>query len=414
MFEKYYKILKLDPSANPEDIKKAYRILAKKYHPDINKSPGANEDFIRIAEAYEILMNKSLLSAPRTERYTGETADRTYENFIRTARKRARWAAEMRYEKLKKEHEAFQKSGAYDLVLLLNYTFHVLLILLAIVFICIPVWISVRSGEWDNIYKLFFFWITGGFLIIYIYDQRRSYFRLGSFFYGFRDFKTLFEEKANQHGKKCFYAPSEKADSTPYKITMLRIEDIKLHHGGVFQHNVQYRRKYREVLIPRSRKAFTVHFLASVIKALTLLLTVIFLSIDNFAWRFISGLFFGGVLASALLMTTGIRSKISYLLNLNHIIKYSIWIIMIAIASDFSGFPNIRPHEILPLVVMLMLFWLDVILDPLFRLFSNKPALNRPLIKQHPGIHRLVENGYQYYLDIPVWSTIYPLFKWLF
>ena len=50
-----YKTLELDENATPEQIKKAYRKLAKKYHPDINKSPQAEEKFKEISGAYEIL-----------------------------------------------------------------------------------------------------------------------------------------------------------------------------------------------------------------------------------------------------------------------------------------------------------------------------------------------------------------------
>ena len=51
----YYDILGLDKNASPEDIKSAYRKLAKKYHPDINKEDGATERFKEINEAYECL-----------------------------------------------------------------------------------------------------------------------------------------------------------------------------------------------------------------------------------------------------------------------------------------------------------------------------------------------------------------------
>jgi curved DNA-binding protein CbpA len=51
----YYEILGLDSKATSEDIKKAYRELAKKYHPDINRSSTSEELFKLISEAYEIL-----------------------------------------------------------------------------------------------------------------------------------------------------------------------------------------------------------------------------------------------------------------------------------------------------------------------------------------------------------------------
>lgn len=55
-FEKdYYAILGLDNTATPEEIKKTYRLLAKQYHPDVNKAPNATEIFNAITEAYEIL-----------------------------------------------------------------------------------------------------------------------------------------------------------------------------------------------------------------------------------------------------------------------------------------------------------------------------------------------------------------------
>ncbi|MBU3658339.1 MAG: J domain-containing protein [Flavobacteriales bacterium] len=53
----YYKILKIDCKATERDIKKAYRNLAMKWHPDINKNPSAHSIFIEINEAYEILIN---------------------------------------------------------------------------------------------------------------------------------------------------------------------------------------------------------------------------------------------------------------------------------------------------------------------------------------------------------------------
>lgn len=58
MGKDYYKILGLSKGASDEDIKKAYRKLALKYHPDKNKSPGAEERFKEVAEAYEVLSDK--------------------------------------------------------------------------------------------------------------------------------------------------------------------------------------------------------------------------------------------------------------------------------------------------------------------------------------------------------------------
>ncbi|XP_077981617.1 dnaJ homolog subfamily B member 1-like [Glandiceps talaboti] len=58
MGKDYYKILGIAKGANDDEIKKAYRKMALKYHPDKNKSPGAEDKFKEIAEAYEVLSDK--------------------------------------------------------------------------------------------------------------------------------------------------------------------------------------------------------------------------------------------------------------------------------------------------------------------------------------------------------------------
>jgi len=55
MGKDYYKILGVAKSASDDEIKKAYRKMALKYHPDKNKSPDAEEKFKEIAEAYDVL-----------------------------------------------------------------------------------------------------------------------------------------------------------------------------------------------------------------------------------------------------------------------------------------------------------------------------------------------------------------------
>jgi len=54
-FKDYYATLGVAKSASQEEIQRAYRKLARKYHPDINKASGAEEKFKDIGEAYEVL-----------------------------------------------------------------------------------------------------------------------------------------------------------------------------------------------------------------------------------------------------------------------------------------------------------------------------------------------------------------------
>jgi molecular chaperone DnaJ len=59
MKKDYYEVLGISKGASPDEIKSAYRQLAKKYHPDMNpeNKKAAGEKFKEISEAYEVLMD---------------------------------------------------------------------------------------------------------------------------------------------------------------------------------------------------------------------------------------------------------------------------------------------------------------------------------------------------------------------
>jgi curved DNA-binding protein len=54
-YKDYYAVMGVERKASAEDIKRAYRKLARKYHPDVSKEPGAEEKFKELGEAYETL-----------------------------------------------------------------------------------------------------------------------------------------------------------------------------------------------------------------------------------------------------------------------------------------------------------------------------------------------------------------------
>ncbi|HEY2006643.1 MAG TPA: DnaJ domain-containing protein, partial [Solirubrobacteraceae bacterium] len=53
--EDYYDALGVPRDASAEDIRRAYRSLARHYHPDINKEPDAEDRFKQMSEAYDVL-----------------------------------------------------------------------------------------------------------------------------------------------------------------------------------------------------------------------------------------------------------------------------------------------------------------------------------------------------------------------
>ena len=58
MGKDYYRILGISRRATQDEIKKAYKKMALKFHPDKNKDPGAEDKFKEIAEAYEVLSDR--------------------------------------------------------------------------------------------------------------------------------------------------------------------------------------------------------------------------------------------------------------------------------------------------------------------------------------------------------------------
>ncbi len=90
-YNRYYNTLGLSSSASAEEIKRAYRRLAAKYHPDIN--PNGEQTFIEIKEAYEILTNKKTITyssvtvTPQTKT-TAQRKSQTKEERIRAAKQK--------------------------------------------------------------------------------------------------------------------------------------------------------------------------------------------------------------------------------------------------------------------------------------------------------------------------------------
>ena len=71
----YYEVLGVNKNSSADEIKRAYRKLAKKYHPDVNKEPDAEEKFKEVQEAYEVLSDANKKAA--YDRYGHAAFDQT-------------------------------------------------------------------------------------------------------------------------------------------------------------------------------------------------------------------------------------------------------------------------------------------------------------------------------------------------
>ena len=54
-FKDYYKVLGVDPGATADEVKKAFRKLARQYHPDVSKEPDAEQRMAQLNEAHTVL-----------------------------------------------------------------------------------------------------------------------------------------------------------------------------------------------------------------------------------------------------------------------------------------------------------------------------------------------------------------------
>ncbi len=79
----YYEVLNVDRNASFDEIKKAYRQLALKYHPDRNKSPEAEEKFKEISEAYAVLSDPEKRRAYDLYGHAGIDSRYTQEDIFR-------------------------------------------------------------------------------------------------------------------------------------------------------------------------------------------------------------------------------------------------------------------------------------------------------------------------------------------
>lgn len=414
----YHSILEISTDSTNADIRKAYRRLAKKYHPDINKSENAHERFIEISEAYEILINQKQKKekytnvTSETQSYTDYQASEEFERFRQEVREKARQRAKMRYDEFKKQDEAYKTSGIYDAGLLINYAFRLIVLLIPLLIIYLTIhWILINKAIYYSP-VLVLVWIINIFLIHYLIKNRRKYLKIGRFYYTFSDIKRYYNERKDT-SQKCYYCPSKSADSKPYKIDLLKLKDLKVQSRGFRQHNVNYINENATILIPRSRKALIIHSLNTGIKIASILFCLVFLDISSFVWRILIGMSVGGLLSSLILLITWTKSNISYLFSFGTLFRISVWIFIIFLVSHFSIEPfNIATSDYIYLAITAIVIF-DCFLMQLVNFALGKYS-SKPMIKQYADATQKFNNGYRVYNDVTVISVVYPLFKWIF
>lgn len=107
----YYRLLGLSEDCSLDDLKRAYRLKARTYHPDLNHSSEAPDIFIQATEAYEFLINYIKFRS-RTNANTEYI--RQWEKFRKhQAQQRADYYSRIRYEDYKKS-KTYQTTRIFD------------------------------------------------------------------------------------------------------------------------------------------------------------------------------------------------------------------------------------------------------------------------------------------------------------
>lgn len=233
----YYQILGIDRSANNNEINKAFRILAKKYHPDINKSSDASNKFIELYEAYEILKDqekrkeydrliyRNYAKKNSSDRNENTDATRTtnenetyknYQTWADKANQRGKYYSEINYKEVLKQ--SFRDVGDVLLEIIITCILRVLTGVLLFASIGIPLTLLFYSSDNLRNVNLVIALIWAGFFIFSLYwfnrsnENKSSNTRLGIIFWTLVVALSLYsyftfqyhneEEKIKEHKQK--------------------------------------------------------------------------------------------------------------------------------------------------------------------------------------------------------------------
>ena len=137
-FAKAYEILGVKVGASEEEVKKAFRKLAFKYHPDLNSSADAHEKFLNVKKAYEIIITaertfgekpeESKTSKSKTRR---NRTDMSREEAIRAGRERAREIDRIKLQQEARAYARFKRSMYYPWTLAMTYVSLLFFLLIA-------------------------------------------------------------------------------------------------------------------------------------------------------------------------------------------------------------------------------------------------------------------------------------------
>lgn len=405
--EASYKILGLQPNAGKAEVKKAYRRLAKKYHPDINPTASGAEKFLEITRAYDDLTGGMIIPFKRDRSYA--RAD----EILRKERQKARERAQEREKAQEEADRRFRESGWYDLMLLSKYLLHFLALAGSIVAVVVPFVLAFVIEPMVLVATIYFV-VIGAFGIWHIYTHRHTWFLLGGFNTNRQKIISwLKRPPTHPSNEPCFYMKGQKADGRPYRVKLVRTEGIRVISYGAMDHQATFNNKATSLIIPRSAQAELVHRICSVTRIVVILLAIFLFPVSSLFWRLVAGIIAAMLVSVLVLKITGVRSKTSFLFTPALCIKAAAWIIVMLSISHFGPGFDLVPGEYKWVVIAGLFFLLDMLFDLLLGLFPFYQRLFVPVKQQGRVMNRLYEEGFRNYVEYPFFSVFYPFYLWI-
>lgn len=121
MSNSYYDILGIQTTATEVEIRRAYRRMAKKFHPDVNKAPDAAQQFLKIKSAYDYLINGGSSTSYQQKYQNPMSSYDAYMAWKRRQQEKAAEEARIRFQEFLKNKEEFQQSAWYYPLYLFMY-----------------------------------------------------------------------------------------------------------------------------------------------------------------------------------------------------------------------------------------------------------------------------------------------------
>ncbi len=172
----YFKVLGLSEQASRNDVKRAYRDMAKLWHPDVNKEPNAPAVFILINEAYEFLIDderRENFGVKRQQNAADAFAriqrEARYKQWVETQRRAAR---ERAAENARSSFDTFVGSRIYRTAMVLNRVYDYIFLSLASVIVVVPLIVILtpeRAGEQRTITTYISMALTIGLGLMFLY-----------------------------------------------------------------------------------------------------------------------------------------------------------------------------------------------------------------------------------------------------